>query len=281
MRPRRVLAALALLGVAWLVTGPTGRPPLYDGIGFPDEPYRYVKPPAGATAARPTVAEDTEPVVGRPSDLTPVSLEKGPQIQVYLPGAALQAPAGAKLVTARAEPLAPVAPLPTDGTIWGNVVRLSVTTAQGPVQVVPSGATSPYLDLRAPTAEQPGPVVEAFRDGAWHQLVTHRDGNDIYGAEIPGIGEYALVRLTDPAARLGGPGQGSGGSSGSASGSALSPIVVIAGGALLVVALGIIAVRFTRRRRPAVGYGQQPRGYPEHRRPPPTHPDRPPPWDRG
>ena len=53
----RMLVAAALLGLGWLLT-PRTAPPLYDGVGFPDEPYRFVVAPAGApkTTKAPTVA---------------------------------------------------------------------------------------------------------------------------------------------------------------------------------------------------------------------------------
>jgi hypothetical protein len=41
----RLLLALVALPLAWLLA--PGAVPLYDGINLPDEPYRYVVPPAG------------------------------------------------------------------------------------------------------------------------------------------------------------------------------------------------------------------------------------------
>src|SRR5438105_1065265 len=82
MNRRRALVA-AVFGVVWLTAAPAA-PPLYDGLGFPDEPYRYLSPPPGAkkTPAPSTAAADfpVTPGVGNYVELA--STEVGPQVQI-------------------------------------------------------------------------------------------------------------------------------------------------------------------------------------------------------
>jgi hypothetical protein len=194
-RPRFMWAFAALLvAVGWLVT--PHPVPVYDGIGMPDEPYRYVSTPPGVsvTANPPGGAQDTIPVVGgvnsRLASLR--SYESGPQVWVYLPAGVLAAPGGK--ITVNVAPLAPTRP-PADGPIDGNVYGVSMTNPAGPVTFKSPTST---IVLRATTARQPGPVIE-YRLGPgqkWRLLDTSRTGNDIYGSALPEAGEYALVYST-------------------------------------------------------------------------------------
>jgi hypothetical protein len=226
--------------VAWIVAPAGPRPPLYDGIGFPDEPYRYVDPPAGTKPTQPpTGAVDIQPV--NTAVLTVVSQEQGPQVQAQIPTTSLTLPPGATRISARFEPLGPTPPLPPDGTIWGNVYRLTLTSAEGPVGIKNASNSDHvgYIDLRAPTADQPAPVIEAYVLSAWHRLPTNRDGNDIYGAKLIGVGDYAVVRLTHPDA-----------ASQSESNTAdhlFGPVVLIILGVLMLIAIAILAIRYARR----------------------------------
>jgi hypothetical protein len=240
-RRRWVAAGLAALAVAWLVTPAGSRRPLYDGVGFPDEPYRYVDAPVGSKPTQPpTEAVDTQ--LAGIQFLVPVSREQGPQVQALIPAASLVQPPGATTLTARFQPLAPATPLPPDGTIVGNVYRLTVTSPQGPVGIKTSSDPDhvPYLDLRAPTADQPGPVVEAYVLFAWHRLPTIRDGNDIYGADLIGVGDYALVRLTHPDAAQGQ-------SDSFTAGQLFGPPLLIVLGLLMLVVVAVLAIRYARR----------------------------------
>src|SRR5581483_6600436 len=89
-----VLAALVALRGVWLAAPPHGVP-LYDGIGFPDEPYRYVDPPAGSKATpAPTLATaSTDAANGsNPHAFYANSAEVGPQIAIFLGPNAVVAP---------------------------------------------------------------------------------------------------------------------------------------------------------------------------------------------
>ncbi|MDQ6649765.1 MAG: hypothetical protein M3Z02_06575 [Actinomycetota bacterium] len=83
---RRLLGALAVLVAAWLLA--PGGVPLYDGVGFPDEPYRYVVPP------RADLPRTDPPTEGRDmvraadaaggSEVLAQSREMGPQVAVSM-----------------------------------------------------------------------------------------------------------------------------------------------------------------------------------------------------
>jgi hypothetical protein len=234
-------ASLVTLVVAWIVAPAGPRPPLYDGVGFPDEPYRYVDAPAGTKPTQPpTGAVDIEPV--NTAVLTVVSQEQGPQVQAQIPTTSLTLPPGATRISARFQPLAPTPPLPPDGTIWGNVYRLTMTSSEGPVGIQNASTSDhvPYIDLRAPTADQPAPVIEAYVLSAWHRLPTNRDGNDIYGAKLIGVGDYAVVRLTHPDAA-------NSQSDSNTAGHLFGPALLIILGVLMLNVIAVLAIRYARR----------------------------------
>ena len=189
--------ALLLVALGWLVT--PHAVPVYDGVGMPDEPYRYVDAPRGAAVtAKPTGAQDDVPVVAGVTAMNGnlVSAESGPQVTAFLPQGGLAASAGTVTIT-----VVPQAPTqqPVDGRIDGNVYRLSITDPAGPVTFT-AQAMDAAIYLRATTAAQPGPVVEC-RTGPgrpWHQVSTSRAGNDVYAGKLPTAGEYALVFLRGP-----------------------------------------------------------------------------------
>ena len=190
----RLLAlALALLTLAWTVT-PAGRtPPLYDGLGFPDQPYRYVAAPAGYrhTPAPGPAAQDVPIRAGGSSTWDAASAELGPQVEVFLNQQSVHVPAGSTVAHLRATPIA-TGSQPADGEVWGNVYRLSVTTNAGPATVAPGGRLD-SIRLRAPTGPPPTARIE-FRDrSGWHHLVTSKIGNDVYAAPLAGVGDYAVI----------------------------------------------------------------------------------------
>jgi len=230
---RRILAAIALLLTAWLVSPAVM--PLYDGPGNPDEPYRYVDAPAGSPQkGPPTTATSTIPVRnGVNTAVITNSAEVAPQISVYIPAGALQAPAGATTITVTATPSAPKPPLPTDGTIVGNVYTVTATAAGGPVAVVGKGDNqSPTVQLRAPSAKQPGPTFELFDGKKWTSSETIRVGQDRYQTFAPKLGMLALVQQKTGSSGLGG----------------AQLLMLVLGIAILVVVGIIIVVRVARSR---------------------------------
>ena len=238
---KRLLVSVGALLVAWLVTPAVV--PIYDGAGFPDEPYRYVQSPDGKPTKPPTTAHAIVSVnaAGLSSAGYSNSAEQGPQIVLYIPAGSLQAPSGATGIAVSETPLAPTPPLPTDGTIVTNVYRVTATTPQGPVQMV--GKTEnqmPTLQMRAPSTRQPGPVFEHRTSTGWARAATLRVGQDIYQASAPQFGDWALVQLKVAPKKAA-----------SSSGGGVNVGLLVAGVAVLVLAGIILAIRVARTRNPA------------------------------
>ena len=237
---RWLVASFAALLVAWLLAPAVV--PIYDGVSFPDEPYRYVQSPDGKPTKPPTTAKATVQVnaQGLSAAAYSNSAEQGPQIVLYVPAGSLKAPAGATSIQVSETPLAPSAPLPTDGTIVSNVYRVAATAAAGPVQIVGKSENQlPTLQMRAPSAKQPGPVFEhRTSSGTWQRADTLRVGQDIYQASAPQFGDWALVQLTS-APKTSGAGNGGG----------INVGLLAAGIGLLALAGIILAIRMSRSRR--------------------------------
>ncbi len=253
---RRWLAAMALacLGVAW-VAAPAGVP-LYDGVGFPDEPYRYVRPPAGYRATLPPTGAESPLSAdhGVNSDeLQAFSTEIGPQVTVYVyPGYLVgqaSGPAATRSFDVRVTPQAPDGTTPVTGTVDGNVYRVEVTAdPPGPVTVASNDPNrTAEIDLRA-TAATSDLVTVNYRarpEDAWQGLSTVQVGNDIYAATFAGLGDYVLtVDHTSGGAPNAADGSGGGSRSGSGGGSqrwavtGLIVIIVLCAGAVVIVRLG-------------------------------------------
>lgn len=117
-----VVAGLAVLAVVLLAPG--AGPPLYDGIGFPDDPYRWVQPPAGAAktpAVTPASVTLTPSADGTVPGAQGLSAEKGPQIAFAVADGALTVPAGTRRVTLKAEAAANPATSPAAGTLVSHL----------------------------------------------------------------------------------------------------------------------------------------------------------------
>jgi hypothetical protein len=237
-RRRRVqwlVAALGALLLAWLVT--PGVVPIYNGIGNPDEPYRYVKPPASAkTTKQPTSAHKVVPVTGGFSTAAFANTaEVAPQISVYLPPKALQLSSSVTSVDVNVQPLAPTTPLPKDGTIVGNVYRITASATGSTVKVTGSGPSEPSLQMRAPDGRQPGPVFEHLSANGWQRTRTIRVGVDVYQTQAPALGDWALVQLKSSASSSTGGGGGG-----------INWGFLVGGIALLVVAAVVLMIRLRR-----------------------------------
>ena len=246
---RRVAAAIALLVGAWVVSPSVI--PLYDGPGQPDQPYRYVVPPAGYTQKTPAATSAQTSIVVRNGVSVAAfvnSLESGPQISVYIPAGSLQAPPGASRIQLTATPSAPKPPLPTDGPIVSNVYTISATATGGSVDIIGKGDNqTPTLQMRAPSSQQPGPTFETFDGKKWTSSETIRVGQDIYQTFAPKLGVWALVQQKT-----------GGGSSG------IDLRLLVPGIAILVLVGIILLVRLTRPSAPPPA--RAPRKGPQARR---------------
>ncbi|MDQ1719826.1 MAG: hypothetical protein QOE89_3779 [Pseudonocardiales bacterium] len=209
-RSRRGLLYLtaAALAVAWLLPG---RPvPIYDGIGAPDEPYRYVSVPPGVQIRTrpPTLAKVTVPVErGVASVVELFTSEQGPQAEADITGPSLLTvpPASGSTPAPRSitVTLTPLAPDPADPQIDGNIYRLTWVAGSSTPTFHNNGADLFYL--RA-TVGPPPRATFLYRPGPsepWRAVATELAGADIYSALIQGAGDYALTRRPFPAAATG------------------------------------------------------------------------------
>ena len=229
---RLLLIALVLLGLGWWAA-PRSAPPLYDGVGFPDEPYRFVvKPPDAKTTKAPTTATRVVPVTkGTAAAASLASAEQAPQVSVLIPTGRLQAPVGTKQFTLRATPVRPIT-APSGGYLWSNVYDLA---AADPKVTMRDGNPPAMITLRAASAQRPYPTIERFADGTWTKVKTVPAGQDIYEAELPSLGRYAVIgssplQLTQKQSTT-----------------YLGTIIAVAAGVIVLV-LVLIGVRRRRRR---------------------------------
>ena len=260
----RVLSAVLLIGaMGWLAAG--AGTPLYDGLGFPDEPYRYVQAPPGAPPAPPaTGATQRVPAAdGINREVELVTDEQGPQLVLYIPPGAVHTPPSATSVTVTATPLAADAHS-AGGEIDGNVYRLTIDSNTGPVSSI-DAYTGSQLTLRATSAQQV-PSEGVYRSTAhapWSPVPIGRAGTDIYAVEIRGAGDYALALLpsspspteagtspTGPIATAGPPTITNATSKSGSSGGTARSLLFIAGGFIVMVL--VIAVLTRRAARSAV-----------------------------
>jgi hypothetical protein len=224
-RSRFWLVALLLVTVGWLVS--PAPVPIYDGVGVPDEPYRLVEPPAGATAtAEPTVATGVTPLKDGRSvrGLVLSTLEQSPQFSLYVPPAAMASKG--REITVRAQPVAPTDP-PPGKVIGSNVYRVTFTDPAGPVTVTASlGSASMYLRA-LDTSDGWSLQFRAKPTDPWLQKETARSGTDTFVGSFAGPGDYALAKVPTT--------EGAGGG--------ISVLPLVLGGALLLLVVIIIVVR--------------------------------------
>lgn len=225
---RRWVGAALVLGLGWLATPQPVA--IYDGIGVPDEPYRYVQAPTGKSATpAPTSAIGKTPVkngVGT-NGLSVSSAEQSAQFSLFVPPAAMAA--AGDTIEVKAVPQA-ATNQPKGAVIGGNVYVVTLTSSGGPVTLTEKAAIA-TLYIRATTATD-GWLMEYRSDAAasWKVLQTSRGGTDSFVATFAGPGQYALAR-----------------SSGSHSKGSNSLLLVLLGVAVLLVAVVVIVrVRATR-----------------------------------
>lgn len=249
-----LLLAVIALG-ATVTARPPDAPPLYDGIGFPDEPYRWVTPPDGASATpQPATPASARALVpdGRSAATRAFSGEQGPQVAFAVADGALAAPAGVPEVTVTVTPQAAPGPALPGTTIVSNLHRFSLTTPGGAeVGLAPEGSV--IVNLRA-NIQTPLSVVVCQWDGsAWKQVPTRQVGTEIYAADLKSLDPFAVLRFDAgatptvaapagpppggaPAGEVGDPGAtADGGTTGVTLGLIVAGVVVLLGAALVVL----------------------------------------------
>lgn len=234
----RLVAAAAVLALVWVAL--PGGVPLYDGIGFPDEPYRYVVPPAGYQhTPRPLSGKGSSTVEGgiNANTIYVNTDEVAPQVNVVVASQLLSATAAVRTITITATPEAPDRQ-PSKGAIDGNVYHVAISTSpSGTAAWAPppgDAASLATVTMRATSAQSPPPVF-LYRSAPnlpWRVEATSRFGNDIYRCLFVGFGDYALAF----------------GVVASHGSSSTTAILVSALLVVVLLAIGaVIAVRLTRR----------------------------------
>lgn len=225
-RARPWFAALLLVTVGWLVS--PSPVPVYDGVGVPDEPYRYVAPPAGLKATPdPTVATAVTPVkdglLSRGVIVT--TAEQSPQFTLFVPGGALAAKAGQ--ITVTGTPVAPTGPPPFGKAYGGNAYRVTFTDPAGPVTSTPLLASA-SLNMRAPDTSTGWVMHYRADDGAkWQVRQTSRSGTDSFVSPFAGAGEYVLAEVPRAEGKDGG----------------VSVLPLALGGGLLLLVVLVVVIR--------------------------------------
>jgi hypothetical protein len=194
---KRFMLIASTLAVLIVAVASKSAVPLYDGVNFPDEPYRYANPsrrPATQPPGSPTLSFTPHDAQ---SGLSLVSSELGPQLAIYIDASAVHLSPSVQHATISAKALAPTTE-PGDGAIDGNVYRISGTAASGTFTISAAAHdTFNSIQLRLPQGAPPNPVME-FRPLAsttWQQISTEQVGNDIYQSVVDSFGDYALVTL--------------------------------------------------------------------------------------
>jgi hypothetical protein len=253
-----LFATVALTAV--MILHPAPGPPLYDGVGFPDEPYRWLDPPPGApktSAVTPaTVAQELAGLDVVPGFVA-ASAEDGPQVSFDILPGALRPPPGATTLQVQATAVRPPSPAPDHGSYVSNVYSLAATAdTPGTVELAPR--TLIGINMRS-DKETPDPVVlEEWQLDGWSQRATSRVGRDIYAAQISSLTQFALVKLHpgDVPSPVAGPQPGAEASSPTQinNSSITATTLWISLGSLaavLAVALLLIRRRLTRREPPS------------------------------
>ena len=233
---RWILLAGAVVVVVSQVA-PTAAP-LYDGIGFPDEPYRYVLRPAGDTVVtRPasSIKSTVTTAYGLNNQaVTANSEEQSPQVGLYLPRGSLATPMAATLLQLAIAPIVPTAQ-PVKGTIGGNAYVVAITSDAGPVTPT-STAVNGVLMMRSATGS--GLVFQYQPPGslALQTLNTEQVSSDRYQTRFAGLGTYSLARMD---------------SSQPASDGSTQRLLLISGLLLALMGSVVALIRRTRARTPS------------------------------
>ncbi|HUR14915.1 MAG TPA: hypothetical protein VM097_10545 [Mycobacteriales bacterium] len=219
---RRLAAALLLVAVGRLAS--PAAVPVYDGVGAPDEPYKYV---GRGNAPVSSVSATASVVAGAAESLQVKSAESGPQVLVDLGAGAFAA--STRTVTLTATAVAGDGTSVPQGRVDGNVYRVTATAG---ARLLPDRAQG-FLFLRAAVMTRPDPVVvhRSTSTEPWEKVKTVRAGRDVLSTPFRALGDYAVVRLSGAT-----PLSDSGGLS-------ATRLALLGGGVLLLLLLTVLVLR--------------------------------------
>ena len=186
------LVAIAVgltIAAAAQLSAPLARPPLYDGVVVAD-PYRYLEPPPGGRGD-PQPASGTVAVQGGAYGILAIATpEYPPQAQLFAAGGTFTLPPGTTAITVDIRAVPPPAVTPA-GHIAGNVYRISVRNQAGIALTAPASARVSVV-LRAPEGVAVA-SLQRFAGGAWQQLDTSAETSGMFLAVATEFGDFALV----------------------------------------------------------------------------------------
>jgi hypothetical protein len=195
MITRRSLAAVVLgIGATGVILArvaqPVG-PTLYDGV-VPIEPYRWLDPPTGAQGGA-KGSRATVEVQGARSPVVAIATpEQPPQAQLFAQPGGLTLPAGTQSLTLSITPVE-AASAPPNGSITGNVYRISVANQAGAAVTAPASARVSVL-LRAPDATLAEGTIDELVGNTWQALHTSPAGfGGTFLVTITAFGDFALI----------------------------------------------------------------------------------------
>jgi hypothetical protein len=220
-----IVVSVIALTLVWRFL-PAGSPPIYDGQCIAN-PYETLGgSPAPGTATKTYAKAATFPPAEVFTNETP------PQAQILMEAGTFDSSTS---VTLSITPVPPPSAKPPNGTIEGNVYRITAVNASG-AELQPLSPSNPvYIILRA-LASFPAPTIERFNGISWTRLATFNSGcgNTFEGTSTQ-MGDFAAVR------------PGSGGGAPAPSGGGI-PIAAIIGGLVLLLII-VVAVLFSLDRR--------------------------------
>jgi hypothetical protein len=219
---KKLAGALLLVALGWLAN--PSAVPVYDGVGAPDEPYRYV---GRSNAPAASVSSTAQVRAGVSGSLQVKSSESGPQVLVDLGSGAFAS--SATSVTLTVVPVAGDGSAAPQGRIDGNIYR--VTVSKG-AQLLPQQAQG-FLFVRAAVMTRPNPIIvhRGLPTDAWVKVKTVRAGQDILSTPFRAVGDYAVVRLpgSKPLSQSGGLSKGR--------------LLLLGGGVLVLLVLTVLVLR--------------------------------------
>jgi hypothetical protein len=228
------MATCALLGSETFNASPAA-PPLYDGLGLGNEPYRYLTPPAGyGNTPRPSSVH-TMTAGSAPVNLS--TSEMYPQASLTTSSNAFATARPSTQVTLTITAVPPPTGPPPGYRFDGNIYRFTATAA-GAVVGLSRGADV-RIALRG-TGARGTPLVALFAAGRWRVLPSPPTGiPDQYSAATSALGDAALViRVSTGASKVAGIGPPA----------TSTPLVVIAT-ALTLMLVSFLLIRITRQDR--------------------------------
>jgi hypothetical protein len=197
----RLLAASTALVLAWLAT--PHAVPLYDALGIPDEPYRYVTPPAGYQQTPPpsSVSFDLPAAGGtNTGGVLAQTKEQTSQAGIFIVPKALTGPASTKSFKISITAEAPDGDTP-EGPIDGNIYKIELFADGSPTATLNPADTEsmPYVQRATSSTIAAANLLYRPAGGTWKEIPDTKGGTDSFQGYFAGAGDYALVVATAPA----------------------------------------------------------------------------------